>query len=67
MYIESEDTGYFYTIDTAGHAGVIAKRYVLQADGLHWDADLDENGEVIVGKFKGSVGMFIPLRELGSG
>ena len=67
MYIEALETGYFYTIDTAGHAKVASKRYVMRADGLYWDADLDENGQVVVGKFKGKIGMVIPLRELSGG
>jgi hypothetical protein len=65
VYIECQESGYFYVIDKARHAGVMAKRYTLKADGLHWDADLDKNGVEVIGKFKGEVGMFIPLNELG--
>lgn len=67
VYIECEVSGFFFSIDTARHASTASKRFVMHADGLHWDADLDANGNVIVGKFKGESGKFIATRELGSG
>jgi hypothetical protein len=67
VYIECEVSGYFFGIDTSRHGGSFAKRYVLRSDGLHWDADLDQDGNEIIGRYKGNVGMFIASSELASG
>jgi hypothetical protein len=64
MIIECRTAGFFYSKDTAGHGGSAFKRFTMRADGLHWDADLDEHGAVIEGKHKGFTGMFIPKGEL---
>lgn len=66
-FIECEISSYFYVIDRAGHAGIVSKRYVLQSNGLHWNADLDTDGNVVEAKHKGSVGLFIPMRDLNAG
>ena len=63
-FIECEVSSYFYVIDRAGHAGIVAKRYTLYGDGLRWNADLDADGNVVEAKHKGKVGLFIPMSQL---
>lgn len=63
-FIECEVSSYFYVVDRAGHASIVAKRYKLYGDGLHWDADLDADGSVVEAKHKGKVGLFIPMGQL---
>ncbi len=63
-FIECEVSSYFYVIDRAGHASIMAKRYEMYSDGLHWNADLDADGNVVSAKHKSQVGKFIPISEL---
>ena len=63
-FIECEVSSYFYVIDRAGHAGIVAKRYTLYGDGLRWNADLDADGNVVEAKHKGRVGLFVPMSQL---
>ncbi len=53
------------TTDTAQHGGSFFKMYEETSTGLRWVADLDEYGDIIVGKHKSEVGSFIPWSEFG--
>jgi hypothetical protein len=64
MIVECLDTNFFYSRDLDRHGGSEFKRFTMQADGLHWTADLNEYGDVIEGKHKGPTGVFIPKSEL---
>jgi hypothetical protein len=64
MIIECRVARFFYSKDTTRHGGSAFKGFTMRADGLHWDADLDEHGIVIEGKHKGPTGLFIPKGEL---
>ncbi|MFJ3864345.1 hypothetical protein [Streptomyces nigra] len=58
----------WYSRDLADHSrsGTVAfKCFEESAKGLKWVGDLDEKGQVIVGKHKGPVGVFISWNELG--
>lgn len=57
----------WYSRDLADHSqtGTVAfKAFKADAKGLHWVADLDENGKIIESKHKGPTGIFIPWKEL---
>jgi hypothetical protein len=61
---ECQQSGHFYSIDRDGHGGSAFKRFDLEADGLHWNADLNEYGALIANKHKGAQGRDIPMSEL---
>ena len=61
VFIECQESSYFYTIDNARHASV-CKRYRKTATHLEWDADLDGDGNVLP-KHKSQVGLHVPLNE----
>lgn len=57
----------WYSRDLADHSqtGTVAfKAFKEDAKGLHWVADLDENGKIIESKHKGPTGLFISWKEL---
>lgn len=64
MIIECRTSGFFYSKDIDEHGGSVFKRFTMEADGLHWDADLDADGTPIEGKHKGPTGKLIPKGEL---
>ena len=53
------------TTDTAQHGGSFFKMYEETSTGIRWVADLDEYGDIIVGKHKSDVGSFTPRSEFG--
>lgn len=60
----------WYSRDLADHSrtGTVAfKCFKESATGLEWAGDLDEKGEIIDGKHKGPVGVFIPWKDLAFG
>lgn len=67
VIIECEETHYFFSVDRAGHASSVAKRFIEYAGGLQWDADIDADGNVIENKHKGDTGVYIPKKDLNGG
>jgi hypothetical protein len=61
---ECLESRYFYSVDRARHGSSAVKRFVEQADALYWNADLDSDGNEMVGKHKSGVGIKIPWSEL---
>ena len=61
---ESKDKMHYYTKDRGKHGGSAWKVYKKTKKGLDWVADLDKYGDVMVDKYKGSIGKFIPAKEL---
>jgi hypothetical protein len=57
-------TKLWWSKDRAGHAGSSFKVFKEHAKGLEWLFDADALGNPIVGKHKGSVGLFIPYKDL---
>lgn len=65
-YVEHLTTrkGVFWSVDRAGHGGSAWKVFTEEATGLRWYRDADEYGDFLQGKHKGSVGEFIPFKDL---
>jgi len=64
VMIECLESSCFYSVDRARHGSSAVKRFDARADGLYWNADLDEAGNIMTGKHKSDVGIKISWREL---
>ncbi|MDA0207574.1 MAG: RHS repeat-associated core domain-containing protein [Acidobacteria bacterium] len=63
-FYKSKGADDWITIDRAGHGGSAFKLYRQKGNKLVWQADLDQAGNIIIGKHKGPIGREIPLSEL---
>lgn len=57
-------TKLWWSKDRGGHGGSAFKVFKEQAKGLEWSFDADDLGNVIIGKHKGPVGLFISYKDL---